>query len=38
MAQLTQDVVAAADRCRRAGYEGIELNVGHGYLYHEFLC
>jgi len=36
--QLIQDVVAGADRAKRAGYSGIELNVGHGYLFHEFLC
>jgi 2,4-dienoyl-CoA reductase-like NADH-dependent reductase (Old Yellow Enzyme family)/thioredoxin reductase len=35
--QLIQDVVAGADRAKRAGYEGIELHVGHGYLFHEFL-
>ncbi len=34
---LIQDVVAGADRAKRAGYCGIELNVGHGYLFHEFL-
>jgi 2,4-dienoyl-CoA reductase-like NADH-dependent reductase (Old Yellow Enzyme family)/thioredoxin reductase len=35
--QLIQDVVSGADRAKRAGYDGIELNVGHGYLLHEFL-
>jgi 2,4-dienoyl-CoA reductase-like NADH-dependent reductase (Old Yellow Enzyme family)/thioredoxin reductase len=35
--QLIQDVATGADRAKRAGYDGIELQVGHGYLFHEFL-
>jgi 2,4-dienoyl-CoA reductase-like NADH-dependent reductase (Old Yellow Enzyme family)/thioredoxin reductase len=36
--QMIHDMVGGADRAKRAGYDGIELNVGHGYLFHEFLC
>jgi 2,4-dienoyl-CoA reductase-like NADH-dependent reductase (Old Yellow Enzyme family)/thioredoxin reductase len=37
IAQVIEQFVDAAERCVRAGFDGIELHAGHGYLLDEFL-
>jgi 2,4-dienoyl-CoA reductase-like NADH-dependent reductase (Old Yellow Enzyme family)/thioredoxin reductase len=37
IAEVIEQFVAAAERCVRAGFDGIELHGGHGYLLDEFL-
>ena len=37
IATVVEQFVDAADRCLRAGFDGIELHAGHGYLIDEFL-
>ena len=37
IATVIEQFVDAADRCVRAGFDGIELHAGHGYLIDEFL-
>ena len=37
IATVIEQFVDAADRCLRAGFDGIELHAGHGYLIDEFL-
>ena len=37
IAEVIEQFVDAADRCMRAGFDGIELHAGHGYLIDEFL-
>ncbi|MCU1483749.1 MAG: NADH:flavin oxidoreductase [Actinomycetia bacterium] len=37
IAQVIQQFADAAERCVRAGFDGIELHAGHGYLLDEFL-
>jgi 2,4-dienoyl-CoA reductase-like NADH-dependent reductase (Old Yellow Enzyme family) len=37
LAWVVDRFVDAATRCQRAGFDGIELHAGHGYLLHSFL-
>ena len=38
IARIVDLYASAAERCRRAGYDGVELHAGHGYLIDEFLA
>ena len=37
VAKLIEDFVNAAERCQKAGFDGVELHGAHGYLLSEFL-
>ena len=38
IARIVDMYADAAERCRRAGYDGVELHAGHGYIIDEFLA
>lgn len=37
MAEVTCDFVRAAELCREAGFDAVELHMGHGYLLNQFI-
>jgi 2,4-dienoyl-CoA reductase-like NADH-dependent reductase (Old Yellow Enzyme family) len=37
MAQVTEEFVAAARLCREAGFDAVEIHMGHGYLLNQFI-
>lgn len=37
IAEVVEQFAVAAERCARAGFDGVELHAGHGYLIDEFL-